>query len=181
MKDMRKTWSPQWLGSVQPRKQRKYRANAPLHARHAFLTAPLSKELRQQLRIRHVPVRKGDEVEILRGKFKKTRGDVERVDLRTAKIYVTTAKVKKASGAEITRPIDPSKVRIIKLNLEDKKRRAAVQRAALPVTAQKAAPKAEKPTRAVEATQAKAQATAESTRPEKAPAADATRAGTGGS
>lgn len=127
---MRNEWSPKWVGSAQPRKQRKYRFNAPLHVRHKFLAAPLSKELRAQLRIRHIAVRKGDEVEVMRGQFKKSKGVVDRVSLRTAKVYIDTVKVKKAGGAEVLRPVDPSNVRITKLLLDDKERKAAVQRAA---------------------------------------------------
>ncbi|HLD78156.1 MAG TPA: 50S ribosomal protein L24 [archaeon] len=147
---MRNEWSPRWNSSTQPRKQRKYRYNAPLHVRHSFLTAPLSAELRQQLRIRSLPVRKGDEVEVLRGQFARTKGSVDRVDLRKAKVYVSTAKVKKAGGAEVLRPIDPSKVRIVKLGADDKERSAAIKRTgrtSAPVARAKTAPtkvKAEK-------------------------------------
>ncbi len=146
---MRNEWSPHWVSSSQARKQRKYRYNAPLHVRHSFLTAPLSAELRQQLRVRSLPVRKGDEVEVLRGQFKKSKGTVDRVNLRTAKVYVSSAKVKKAGGAEVLRPIDPSKVRIVKLGADDKERTAAIKRTARtagPVARAKTAPskKAEK-------------------------------------
>ena len=45
---MKKKYSNSWKGSKQPRKQRKYRANAPLHTRHKMASANLSKELRKK-------------------------------------------------------------------------------------------------------------------------------------
>ena len=125
---MRSEWSSHWVSSIQARKQRKYRANAPLHTRHKFLAAPLAKALRAELKIRRLAVRKGDEVEVLRGSFRGKKGAVERVNLRTAKLYITGMAVKKAGGAEALVPIDPSNVRITKADLQDKERAAAARR-----------------------------------------------------
>ena len=57
---MKKQFSTQWNASKQPRKQRKYLANAPLHKRHKFMSANLIKELRKKYGKRNFPVRKGD-------------------------------------------------------------------------------------------------------------------------
>ncbi|MCX6748284.1 MAG: 60S ribosomal protein L26, partial [Candidatus Pacearchaeota archaeon] len=46
---MKSKFSVNWLGSSQARKQRKYRANAPLHLRHKLMNANLSKDLRKKL------------------------------------------------------------------------------------------------------------------------------------
>lgn len=73
-------------------------------------------------------MRKGDEVEILRGQFRKLRGAVERVDLKTAKIYIQGAKVKKVDGTEVLRPIDPSNTRITALKSGDKAREGVLSR-----------------------------------------------------
>ena len=128
------------MGSKQPRKQRKYRYNAPLHVRHKLVSATLSKELRKEVGRRSVPIRKGDEVEIMRGSFDGFKGAVERVDLRNLKVYVEGANAKKVDGTEVAKPIDPSNVRITKLNLDDKMRIASIEKKSKPIQV-----KAEKP------------------------------------
>ena len=65
---------------------------------------------------------------IMRGRFKKKNGKISRVDLRKSKIYVEGIKIKKVSGAEVDVPIDPSNLKIVKLNIEDKKRRKFLDR-----------------------------------------------------
>ena len=47
---MKTEWSPGWKSSVQPRKQRKYRMNAPLHVKRKFMSAKLDKTLRERFR-----------------------------------------------------------------------------------------------------------------------------------
>lgn len=59
--------------SKQPRKQRKARFNAALHLRHKFMSAPLSRELREKYNRRSFPVRKDDTVRILRGMIRVQR------------------------------------------------------------------------------------------------------------
>ncbi|RLJ08138.1 MAG: 50S ribosomal protein L24 [Candidatus Aenigmatarchaeota archaeon] len=119
---MKKEWSSKWKSSKQPRKQRKYRYRAPLHIRRKFVSANLSPELRKKYGKRSVPIRKGDEVVVKRGDFKGVRGKVERVDLKSCRVWIDSVKVKKADGSEVLRPIDPSNLQIVSLNLDDKKR-----------------------------------------------------------
>ncbi len=144
---MKKDWSPKWIGSSQPRKQRKYRYNAPLHARRKFLSAHLSKELRERYGKRSIPLRKGDEVSVMKGGFKGFTGNVDRIDMSTSKVYIEGVKRKKVDGSETTVPIDPSNVMITKLTLEDKMRQAVFERAA---------PRSKKPETAKESEQKKA-------------------------
>ena len=125
---MKKEWSPKWTGSTQARKQRKYRANAPLHVKRKFLSASLAKELRTRYGRRSLTVRKGDEVVVISGKAKKTRGIVERVDLRKSKVYVDSVKAKKVDGTEVMRALEPSNLMITKINLDDKMRKKVLQR-----------------------------------------------------
>lgn len=125
---MKQEWSRNWIGSVQPRKQRKYRHNAPLHVRQKFVAASLSKTLRERFGKRSMSLRKGDEVEVMRGSFRGRRGVVERVDLSKTKIYIDEIKVKKSDGSEVMRALQPSNLRIVKLNLDDKKRQAILDR-----------------------------------------------------
>jgi large subunit ribosomal protein L24 len=119
-------WSKYWKSSKKPRKQRKYIYHAPLHVRHKFFSAHLSKELKQKYGKRSFPVRKGDEVEVMKGSYKKKRGRVNRVDMKKIRIFIDGITRKKVDGTEIQVPIYPSKVKIINLNLEDKKRLEAL-------------------------------------------------------
>jgi large subunit ribosomal protein L24 len=123
-----KFWSKFWKSSTQPRKQRKYRYNAPLHIKRKFLSAHLSKELAKKHGKRSFPLRKGDEVEVMRGDFKKKKGKVNRVDLKKSKVYVDGINVKKVEGTDVAVPIDPSNLRITDLELKDKKRLEALKK-----------------------------------------------------
>jgi large subunit ribosomal protein L24 len=125
---MKKEWSRMWVKSVQPRKQRKYRHNAPLHIMHKFLSANLAPELRDRFEKRSMPVRKGDEVEVMRGSSKGLRGTVSRIDMKKSKVYIEEIKIKKTDGSEIMRPLQPSNLKIVKLSLDDKMRQAVIER-----------------------------------------------------
>lgn len=114
--------------SSHPSKQREAYFNAPLHIRHKFLTAPLSKELQKRFGIKRLPVRKGDTVLIVRGDFKGIKGKVIRVDLKRIRIYVEGATLRKANGEIVYYPIHPSKVVIVDLDLSDKKRLEVIER-----------------------------------------------------
>ncbi len=126
---MKTEWSRSWISSKQPRKQRKYRYNAPAHLRHKFLSAHLSKELRERFGLRSIPIRKGDDVQIMRGSFKGQKGLIEEVDSKKLKVYVAGIKVKKVDGSEVLKALDPSNLKIVSLKLDDKKRQAVIARA----------------------------------------------------
>lgn len=125
---MKKIFSPKWISSIQPRKQRKYRYNAPLHVRQKFVSAHLSKELRKEYSKRSIGVRKDDEVAVLVGEHKGKKGKVTRVDLNKGKIYIENLKVRKVSGREVQAPVDPSNVVITKLALDDKERKKILEK-----------------------------------------------------
>ena len=74
---MKTKFSGSWVKSKQPRKQRKYRYNAPLHIRQKFVGAHLSRELRKKYGKRSASLRKGDNVKIMRGQFRNKSGKVE--------------------------------------------------------------------------------------------------------
>lgn len=88
-----------------------------------MLSAHLQKNLRKEVGKRSLPLRKGDEVEVMRGEFKGRRGNVSDIDMKKLKIYIENIKVKKVSGQEVQVPVDPSNVMITKLNLDDKERK----------------------------------------------------------
>ncbi len=119
---MKAKWSRNWIRSKQPRKQRKYRRYAPLHIRQKMISTVLDKKLREQYKRRAVGLRKGDEVLIMRGMFKGKTGKISRIALKELNVFVEGMKMKKVSGQEIEASIDPSNMKIIKLNLDDRKR-----------------------------------------------------------
>ena len=126
---MKKKWSKNWVSSKQPRKQRKYRAKAPLHVRRKMISAHLVKELVKTHKKRSFPVRKGDKVKVLRGEFKGTIGEIEKVDRKKLKLHVKGVEKKKREGVAQTKiPVDPSNVILLSLNLSDKRRQAALTR-----------------------------------------------------
>jgi len=119
---MKKKFSTAWKSSKQPRKQRKYVAQAPLHIKKRFVSVNLSKDLRKKHGKRNLPVKKEDVVKVMRGKFKKKQGKVLSVKLKTQKIIVEGIQVKKLDGSKVNVNLRPSNLQIIELNLEDKKR-----------------------------------------------------------
>ncbi len=124
---MKTKFSRSWKGSKKPRKQVKYKANAPLHLKSKFLNCALSKELKQKYSKNAVRVRKGDKVTVMRGQYKKKTGKVERVLIKTLKVFVTGIEVIKKDGSKSLYPLQPSNLMITELNLDDKKRAAKLK------------------------------------------------------
>jgi len=114
--------------SKKPRKQRKFLYNAPLHLRRKMISAHLSKELREKYERRSMPLRKGDEVKVMRGEFKGTVGKVVKIDTKKYKVYVDSVKKRRSVGTEYLVPISPSNLMILKLNLDDKYRMKMLER-----------------------------------------------------
>jgi len=121
---------PRLTASRQPRKQRRALYNAPLHARQKLMSAPLSPELREKYGVRSLPVRKGDKVKIMRGDFKGHVGSVVKVDLSRLRIYVEGVTIKRSDGTPVFRPIHPSNVMIVELDLSDERRKRIIERRA---------------------------------------------------
>ena len=119
---MKNKFSKHWKASKQPRKQRKYAANAPLHLKRKLLSVNLSKELRKRFSKRNIVVRKGDTVKIMRGKFKTKSGKITEVNIKTSKVKIEGIMAKKQDGSKVNIKMRPSNLQIIELNLEDKKR-----------------------------------------------------------
>lgn len=116
------------IKTKQPRKQRRLLYQAPNHIRHKLMSAHLSEELRKQCPFRSLPVRTGDVVMVMRGDHKGHTGKVIRLDHKKYKIYIEGLIRKKADGSEILIPVHPSKVQIIKLNLDDEWRKKIIER-----------------------------------------------------
>jgi large subunit ribosomal protein L24 len=116
------------LKTKQPKKQRKRLFNLPLHLRWRLLSAPLSKELRKDLGLKRLYVRKGDVVKIVRGDWRGHEGKVMDMDLKKGRIFVEGVTIKKADGTDVFYPIHPSKVVIVKLGEVDDVRRKIIER-----------------------------------------------------
>ena len=122
-----RAFSPYWKSSKKPKKQRKYRYNAPMHLRGTLLHAHLSKELRTKYKTRSLRVRKGDTVVIMRGQFRKKSGVVTEVTMKKLRVFIEGLDVMKKDGSKARYPIQASKLMIKELNLEDKKRMKSLE------------------------------------------------------
>jgi len=114
--------------SKKPRKQRKFLYKAPLHLRRKMLASHLSKELREKYKRRSMPVRKGDEVLVMRGGFKGKTGKISRIDLKKYHVYIEGITRRRTVGTDVQVPIHPSNLQIINLNLDDKRRVKIIER-----------------------------------------------------
>lgn len=108
--------------SKQPRKQRKALYDAPAHARGKHLSATLSKELREQIGKRALPLRTGDKVKVLRGDFKGHEGKILDVDYGNYKVTIEEVTLSKPDGTAVFLPVDPSNLMITKADLSDDRR-----------------------------------------------------------
>ena len=111
-----------------PRKQRKRLYNAPAHLRHKLMAAPLAPELISSKGAKALPVRKGDTVRVVRGDHVGFEGKVSRVDLKRYRIFLEGLTREKVDGTNIFVSVHPSKIMIKNLKLDDKWRKATVER-----------------------------------------------------
>ena len=93
-----------------------------LHIKKKMIGSNLSKELRKKYKKRSLPVRKGDLIKIMRGKFKNKKGKIVYVNLKLQKVEVEGIQVKKQDGSKVNIRLEPSNLQIIELNLENRKR-----------------------------------------------------------
>ncbi len=111
-----------------PSKQRKMVFQAPKHIRHKMFAAPLSAQLKARHIANALPVRSGDTVRVTRGDHRGLEGKVTRVDTGKFRVYVEGLTREKVDGTTIPAAIHPSKTMIINLSLDDKLRRASLER-----------------------------------------------------
>ena len=111
------------------RKQRKAHFTAPSHIRRILMSAPLSKDLRAKYNVRRMPVRKDDDVRVMRGSHKGRDGKVVACYRLRWVIHVDKITREKANGATVQIGIDASNVEITKLKL-DKDRKALLEKRA---------------------------------------------------
>jgi len=109
------------------RKTRKAHFSAPSSERRKIMSSPLSNELKKQHNCRAIPIRKEDEVRVVRGTFKGKEGKVVQVYRKKWVIHIDKVVRDKVNGASVQVGIDPSKVVITKLKM-DKSRKAILER-----------------------------------------------------
>jgi large subunit ribosomal protein L26e len=124
------------------RKSRKEHFSAPSSVRRVIMSAPLSKELREKYNVRSMPIRKDDEVTIVRGSNKDKEGKVTSVYRLKYVIHVERVTRDKANGASVPIGIHPSNVVITKLKLDKDRENILERRKAGRDQAQKAKAKA---------------------------------------
>eukprot|EP00899_Mesostigma_viride_P000244 jgi/Mesvir1/1021/Mv17553-RA.1 len=91
------------------------------------MSSALSTELRNKHNVRSVPIRKDDEVQVVRGFYKGREGKVVQVYRKKWVIHVERITREKVNGATVNVGIHPSKCVITKLKL-DKDRKALLER-----------------------------------------------------
>ena len=99
------------------RKCRKAHFGAPSNLRYKLLSANLSKDLRGKYSVKSLPVRRDDEVLVVRGDYKDSKGRVNTVYRKRWCIYVDKVSETKQNGATVRIPLDPSNVVLTKLKL----------------------------------------------------------------
>uniref|UniRef100_A0AC34GTY3 Ribosomal protein L26 n=1 Tax=Panagrolaimus sp. ES5 TaxID=591445 RepID=A0AC34GTY3_9BILA len=116
--------------SSSSRKSRKRHFTAPSNIRRKILSAPLSKDLRAKYNVRSMPIRIGDEVQVARGQYKQTGGNVIKVFRKKFAIYIdgiTRTKAKQQESVHVG--IHPSNVYITKLKMNNDRRKLLHQKA----------------------------------------------------
>ncbi|MBU4300777.1 MAG: 50S ribosomal protein L24 [Nanoarchaeota archaeon] len=136
---MKAQFSKTWNTSKQPRKQRKYRHNAPLHVRRKYLSAHLSKHLQKEYGRRSAKIRTEDLVKVMRGEYAGKEGKIQKMDVSKSVVFIEGISGKRSGGKEFNVPIQASNVRIVELNLKDERRINALKKI------KKTVKKAEKP------------------------------------
>ena len=99
------------------RKQRLRQLSAPSSLKRRLMSCRLSKDLREKYHVRALPIRKNDEVKILKGKAKNKSGKVTQVYRKRSYIYVDKVSRDKQNGQPAFLPIKTSYCVIEKLHL----------------------------------------------------------------
>ena len=111
------------------RKSRKAHFTATSSERRIIMSSGLNKELRTKYNVRSLPIRKEDEVKVVRGQFKGYEGRVTQVYRRKWVIHIERVTRNKVNGQTIQVGVAPSNVVITKIKL-DKDRLALLERKA---------------------------------------------------
>ncbi|HDQ59646.1 MAG TPA: 50S ribosomal protein L24 [Candidatus Woesearchaeota archaeon] len=111
-----------------PRKARKAVKKGSNNVLRKLVSVHLSPELRKKYSTRSLGLRTGDTVKVLRGKYSKKLGKVERLNLQTQRVYIEGIEVSKADGTKSKVGLMPSNLMITHLDLTDKWRSKIIER-----------------------------------------------------
>merc|ERR1712017_59376 len=109
------------------RKSRKAHFTAPSSVRRKIMSAHLNKDLSSKYHVKSMPIRKDDEVIVVRGSHRGREGKVIQVYRKKYVIRIERVTREKSNGSTVNVGIHPSNVLITKLKL-DKDRRAILDR-----------------------------------------------------
>ena len=104
-------------------KARKAHFAADSTSKRKIMSAALSKELRKKYNVRSMPIRKNDEVIVVRGTFKDRDGKVTCVYRKKYQIQIERINREKNNGATVNLGLHPSKVVITKLHMDPDRKR----------------------------------------------------------
>ncbi|KAL4401586.1 60S ribosomal protein L26A [Malassezia pachydermatis] len=113
--------------STSRRVNRKAHFDAPGHIRRKIMSAPVSKELRAEHGLRSLPIRKDDEVLVVRGSSRGSEGRIVQVYRKKWVVHLERLQKEKSNGATVQIPIHPSNVVITKIKM-DKDRKVLIAR-----------------------------------------------------
>lgn len=94
------------------------------------MSIALSKELQKKWKVRSIPVRKNDEVMIVRGQFKNRDGKVNSVYRKKFVIHVERIQREKNNGANVYLGVAPSNCVITKLDMTNDRQKRLENRKA---------------------------------------------------
>ena len=112
------------------RKARKAYFTAPSNVRRKLMSSHLSKELKEKHGVRAMPIRKGDEVVIVRGQNKTHTGKVITVYRKRFCIHIERYTKEKSNGQTVPVPVHPSNVFITKLKMNEDRKNLLERKAA---------------------------------------------------
>lgn len=105
------------------RKSRRAHFQAPSHVRRILMSARLAKEQRDKYNVRAMPVRKDDEIRVLRGAHKGKAGKVTACYRLKWVIHVDKVTRERANGSSVPVGIHPSNVEITKMKLSNNRKK----------------------------------------------------------
>jgi len=112
------------------RKARKAYFTAPSSVRRKLMSSHLSKELKEKHGVRAMPIRRGDEVIVVRGQNKTHSGKVLAVYRKKYCIHIERYTKEKSNGQTVPVPVHPSNVFITKLKMNEDRKNLLERKAA---------------------------------------------------
>ncbi len=101
--------------STKPKKQRVALHNVKQHQTSKVFMVRLDEPLQEEWGIKRMPLRKDDEVRVIKNEMTDVEGKVLKLDRRTRTIQIEECTLEKKSGATYYIPISPSNVILTKL------------------------------------------------------------------